>query len=86
MELAGGTLANPEATEQCQYCAVASTNTLLASVNVFYDDRWRNVGFLWIYICFNTAATIFLYWLLRVPKQWRKVLRVFSPKLIEELH
>ncbi len=85
MELAGGSLVNLQATQHCQYCPVASTNPLLATINSFYDERWRNFGILWVYICFNAATAMFLYWLVRVPKQWRKMLKVFLPKVAEEL-
>ena len=71
MELAGGTLSNPEATQKCQYCSIATTTPLLASLSIFYDDRWRNLGLLWVYVCFNAVAALFFYWLARVPKQWR---------------
>lgn len=86
MEVAGGTLANPEATQQCQYCSIANTTPLLASLDSFYSERWRNLGLLWVYVCFNAGAALFFYWLARVPKQWSKVLKIFSPKLVEELH
>ncbi|KAG4433363.1 hypothetical protein IFR05_011147 [Cadophora sp. M221] len=86
MEVAGGTLANPEATQQCQYCTIANTTPLLANLDSFYEERWRNLGLLWIYVCFNAGAALFFYWLARVPKQWSKVLKIFSPKVVEELH
>lgn len=86
MEVAGGTLSNPEATQQCQYCSIATTTPLLASLSIFYGDRWRNLGLLWIYVCFNAVAALFFYWLARVPKQWRKFLGFFQPKVVEEVH
>ncbi|KAF7532185.1 hypothetical protein G7054_g8168 [Neopestalotiopsis clavispora] len=76
MAMAGGSLYDADATSACQFCSLASTNVFLASVNIFYDERWRNVGLIWAYIAFNVFATFLNYWLARVPKKgnWRKVL------------
>lgn len=68
LSMAGGKVYNPNATTFCEYCAITSTNQFLALVNSFYSQRWRNYGFTWVYIVFNIFATIFLYWLTRVPK------------------
>ncbi|KAI9743048.1 MAG: hypothetical protein M1818_003343 [Claussenomyces sp. TS43310] len=71
MQLAGGAVYNPDATANCEFCTIAETNVYLASIYSFYSQRWRNFGFMWIYICFNTAAAVFFYWLARVPKKSR---------------
>ncbi|KFA54267.1 hypothetical protein S40293_07806 [Stachybotrys chartarum IBT 40293] len=70
MSISGGYLANDSgsSTDQCQYCSISGTNDFLAGINVSYDNRWRNLGLLWVYIVFNIAAAIFFYWLARVPK------------------
>lgn len=88
MQAAGGTLSNPTASQRCQYCPVADTNTFLASVNSFYDERWRNLGLMWVYVVFNAGAAVLLYWLVRVPKSWgwKRSLVRFMPKVIEEIH
>ncbi|KAF5373389.1 hypothetical protein D9757_009736 [Collybiopsis confluens] len=72
MTIAGGALSNPNATSQCQFCAITSTNAFLAQVNSFYSNRWRNFGFMWIYIVFNFFAALGFYWLGRVPKNTKK--------------
>ncbi|KAL7273249.1 Multidrug resistance protein [Rhizina undulata] len=72
ISLAGGELSNPGATEQCQFCSITSTNTFLASVDITYDDRWRNFGLMCVYIIFNLFAAIGIYWLARVPKTPKK--------------
>jgi ATP-binding cassette subfamily G (WHITE) protein 2 (PDR) len=64
----GGYVLNGSATTDCSYCTLSNTNTFLAGVNSFYDQRWRNFGLMWVYIGFNAAAAVFLYWLARVPK------------------
>ncbi|VDC04768.1 unnamed protein product [Peniophora sp. CBMAI 1063] len=69
MSLAGGSLANPDATSNCSFCQVTETNTFLASVSSSYDHRYRNFGILWVYIIFNACAALFFYWLARVPKK-----------------
>jgi ATP-binding cassette, subfamily G (WHITE), member 2, PDR len=67
-----GYLADPDSRTDCSFCQISETNTFLAGVNSHYSDRWRNFGILWAYICFNTAAALFLYWLVRMPKTSRK--------------
>ncbi|KAL7268765.1 Multidrug resistance protein [Rhizina undulata] len=72
MSLAGGKLIDPNATSQCKFCSITSTNTFLASVDITYDDRWRNFGLMCVYIIFNLCAAVGIYWLARVPKTPRK--------------
>lgn len=69
---AGGSLKNPDATSDCQFCTVQSTNVFLASVNSNYSHRWRNFGLMWAYIIFNVFGGIFFYWFMRVPKKSMK--------------
>jgi ATP-binding cassette subfamily G (WHITE) protein 2 (PDR) len=68
IELAGGYLNNPNATTDCEFCSISDTNVFLAAVNSHYSERWRNWGILWVFIIFNVAGAIGLYWLARVPK------------------
>ncbi|KAJ7207127.1 ABC-2 type transporter-domain-containing protein [Mycena pura] len=68
IDVAGGALVNPNATSGCQFCTISETNVFLAASNIFYDQRWRNSGILWVYIVFNASAAVFFYWLFRVPK------------------
>ena len=65
---AGGYLEDPDSTE-CRYCALSETNGFLSSINVSWDNRWRDFGFMWVYCIFNIVAAVFLYWLVRVPKR-----------------
>ncbi|KAL4774475.1 ABC-2 type transporter-domain-containing protein [Aspergillus nidulans var. acristatus] len=64
----GGYLQNPDATSECTFCQISSTDTFLSAVYSNYDDAWRNFGLMWAYIAFNIAAAVFIYWLARVPK------------------
>ncbi|KAI1390698.1 ABC-2 type transporter-domain-containing protein [Hypoxylon trugodes] len=76
-QVAFGAVYNPEATSACEFCSLSNTNTFLATVDTFYSDRWRNFGLIWVYIAFNTGATLLLYWLARVPKKfsWKALLK-----------
>lgn len=67
-----GNLTNPDATDECIYCSMSETNTYLAAVGSHYSERWRNFGLMWVYIIFNIAAALFVYWLARVPKKQLK--------------
>ncbi|TXT15780.1 hypothetical protein VHUM_00283 [Vanrija humicola] len=66
---AGGYLSNPEATADCSFCPISDTNTFLSAFQIKYSNRWRDWGFIWVYIIFNIGAAIGLYWLARVPKK-----------------
>jgi hypothetical protein len=70
MDLFGGYLTDAAATVNCSYCRLTNTNAFLTSASVNPDDAWRNFGLMWVYIFFNLAMAIFLYWLGRVPKSW----------------
>ena len=71
-QMAGGTILNPSSTDACEFCPLAETDSFLASVNIFYSERWRNYGIMWAYIVFNVLAALALYWLARVPKKSMK--------------
>jgi len=68
----GGYLQNPNATSDCSFCTISSTNTFLAAINTSYSQAWRNFGLLWIYVGFNIVMALFLYWLARVPDKFGK--------------
>ncbi|TVY18623.1 ZEB2-regulated ABC transporter 1 [Lachnellula arida] len=72
VENAGGRVINPDATSACSFCQVDNTNDFLKSLRIYYDDRWRNFGILWIYVIFNVCAAVFLYWMFRLPKKIKK--------------
>ncbi|KAI9830727.1 MAG: hypothetical protein M1819_005391 [Sarea resinae] len=67
-KLFGGAIYNPSATTDCHFCSLATTNEFLASINMYYHQRWRNFGFMWIYIVANVVGAVGFYWLMRVPK------------------
>jgi ABC-type multidrug transport system permease subunit len=59
-------------TTECVFCTGSDTNIFLESVSAKYADRWRNFGIIWVYVGFNAAAAVGLYWLARVPKGRRE--------------
>lgn len=69
VQMAHSTLLTPESTTDCQMCTLQSTDQFLAQLSMSFEDRWRNVGLLFIYVVFNAVAAVFLYWLIRVPKK-----------------
>ncbi|KAH8727674.1 opaque-specific ABC transporter CDR3 [Phaeosphaeriaceae sp. PMI808] len=68
ISMAGGFLRDPKAVNECQYCQMDSTNQFLLRIHSSWDTRWRDFGLLWVYVVFNVAGAIGLYWLFRVPK------------------
>nr|UJH94460.1 Cdr4 [Starmerella bombicola] len=71
-----GYLRYPNATGECSYCSLKSTNQYLATIESSYDVRWRKFGYMWAFIAFNFIAAIFLYWLARVPKSKSRTKKV----------
>ncbi|KAK8052265.1 hypothetical protein PG993_003650 [Apiospora rasikravindrae] len=68
VETVGGYVVDRGAASACQYCPMATTNAFLAQLNSSYDTRWRDFGIGMVYIVVNIAASLFLYWLVRMPK------------------
>lgn len=75
----GGYLANPDATNDCSYCKISESNTFLKSFKSSYHKRWRNFGIFLVFIVFDWAACMFLYWLARVPKKKNRVSNERNP-------
>ncbi|PGH33976.1 hypothetical protein GX50_03213 [[Emmonsia] crescens] len=72
VSFAGGRLLTPDATDMCEFCAIATTNDYLAQVNIYFADRWFNIGILFVFIAANIIGAVFFYWLVRVPKKGQK--------------
>ena len=64
----GGYLVD-NSTSSCSFCGTDNTDAFLDDMNMNFDNRWRNFGFMWAFCFFNVAAAVGLYWLMRVPKQ-----------------
>lgn len=65
---AGGYLQDKYATSNCNFCSIDETDNFLKQIHSSYSDAWRNFGLMWVYIVFNIAAAVSIYWLARVPK------------------
>jgi ABC-type multidrug transport system permease subunit len=68
LQAAGGYLVDPNATEQCQLCAIDNTDSFLSLVSIHFSNRWRDFGILFVFIIFNIFAATGIYYLARVPK------------------
>lgn len=68
MEVAGGYLLDSNTTGICHYCESATTNVFLKKVSANFSTRWRDIGVFIGFIVFDIFATIFCYWLTRIPK------------------
>lgn len=69
---AGGYLINEDATIGCSFCSVSKTNVFLAQFDIYYSHKWRDFGLLWIFVIFNAAAAVAIYYVARVPKNTGK--------------
>lgn len=65
----GGYLVDIGNTENCEFCQLSNTNEYLSTVNIRYEDRWRNFGIVLVYIVFNAVGALGVYWLVRVRKR-----------------
>lgn len=71
LQAAPGVLQNPDATSDCRYCALRNSDQFLAGSNIFYSERWRNFGLVWVFFIFNISVAVLTYWAFRVAK-WKK--------------
>jgi ATP-binding cassette subfamily G (WHITE) protein 2 (PDR) len=82
LQQAVGTLYNPDATSDCQYCSISNANQFLSSYSIEYSQRWRNYGIGFAYIVFNIVVAVLLYYLFRVRKSSGKTMpERFAPLL-----
>ncbi|GME68028.1 unnamed protein product [[Candida] boidinii] len=63
-----GYVSNPDATSQCGVCKYSVGDEYLHSLGMSYGNRWRDVGFLWVYTIFNFFVMFVMYYFLRVKK------------------
>lgn len=69
----GGYLEDTSATDLCSFCTISETDTYLASVHIYFKNRWRDWGIFICYIFINMFITFLLYYLVRVPKKSDRV-------------
>jgi len=64
---AGGYLTNPNATSNCEFCSVRTTDQFLgANFNIRYSHHWRNLGFVLAFIVFNVACIFIFTFIFRI--------------------
>ena len=61
-----GALYNPNATSDCQYCRFSTGDEYLRTLDFDWSHRWRNIGFMWLYVLFNVGMMCFVTWLPRM--------------------
>jgi ATP-binding cassette subfamily G (WHITE) protein 2 (SNQ2) len=66
---AGGYLLNPDATADCRYCPFSSGDQYLATLNITYDNKWRDFGIFLGFCISNWALVYFFIWSVRI-KGW----------------
>ncbi|KAL8388717.1 hypothetical protein RB599_010055 [Gaeumannomyces hyphopodioides] len=57
-----GSLLNPNATTDCEYCPLAFADQYLAHASISLSEGWRNLGIGWAYVMFNIVATLVVYY------------------------
>ncbi|KAL5328219.1 hypothetical protein ACEPPN_001716 [Leptodophora sp. 'Broadleaf-Isolate-01'] len=67
--LTGGEVYNPSSLSDCEFCTTTVADQFLSSVNISNTTRWRDYGLGFVYIFFNIAAAVMLYYLFRVRKR-----------------
>ncbi len=56
----GGYLADPSASDTCQFCQYENTDGFLEnSFNIFYANHWRNLGIFAAFIVINVSRPFF---------------------------
>jgi ABC-type multidrug transport system permease subunit len=68
LEVAPGHLQNPPATSDCHYCALSNADQYISGVEIYWSQRWRNFGIVWVFVFFNIFMAIVLYWVFRIKK------------------
>ena len=60
IQRAGGYLTNSDATSDCLFCSSRTTDEWLGpTFNIYWHDRWRNLGLFICYIVFNVSRYVF---------------------------
>lgn len=65
---AGGRILNPLAETACQYCPMASSEHFLNSIRAHLSEGWRNFGLTFVYVAFNIAGAMAIFYFVRMPK------------------
>lgn len=63
---AGGYLLNPAATSDCRYCPYSVGDQYLSSLNIAYEQRWRDFGIFLAFCVSNWALVYFFIYSVRI--------------------
>ena len=66
--MTGGSIYNPAATSDCEFCTASVADQFLAGVSISYSTRWRDYGIGFAFIFFNIFAAVVFYYMFRVRK------------------
>ena len=56
ISFAGGYLVNPDDSAACGFCSTRTTDDFLEKrFNIFYDNRWMDIGVMAAFIAFNVS-------------------------------
>ncbi|VDB90213.1 unnamed protein product [Peniophora sp. CBMAI 1063] len=58
VNVAGGYLNNPDATDSCQYCQYKVGDEFYTPLNISFDNRWRDVFIIFAFFCANFIIVI----------------------------
>jgi ABC-type multidrug transport system permease subunit len=61
-----GKILNPMATSNCEYCRFSTGDQYLSTLNIRWEDRWRNFGLFTAYILFNASMAFVYYYVTKV--------------------
>ncbi|CAE6452528.1 unnamed protein product [Rhizoctonia solani] len=64
----GGYLLNGNDSSNCQFCPRSSSDAYLSQLNMSFSHRWRNVGFLFVYIIFNIFLVFLFTYIFRIRR------------------
>jgi ATP-binding cassette subfamily G (WHITE) protein 2 (SNQ2) len=64
----GGYLLDMNAPSECLFCPMSNTDQFLTRLNMSYSTRWRNAGFMFAYVAFNTSLVYFFTYVFQVRK------------------
>jgi ATP-binding cassette subfamily G (WHITE) protein 2 (PDR) len=65
----GGQVTNPTSTALCLFCPLRATDDFLATLDIYYGDRWWQFAVQIVSIARNVLGMIGFYWIIRV---WRR--------------
>jgi ATP-binding cassette, subfamily G (WHITE), member 2, SNQ2 len=54
----GGYLSNPNATDVCHYCPLATGDEYFEPLGIKFSERGRDLGIMIVFIAFNCVATV----------------------------